>query len=451
MDQSLFWIALVGGEIFAVVFILLFIAWFLAMRQKGRDRQAINELVSRWASQRDTRKETLKSMLGSNYALSGSCLERTAAALLNAELRLVNIFSQVYLQRMADEAAVFDKSIGASVDAYHKLSGSGETTALESADEPGLEAEDSVRATVEEVDDEDELGFLRAENKRLTEELRVTMETMSRMLNEYSTMFASDGEEEVNVVMDVDEVKADMAAAEESPEAAGESQVYEAEPEAVASLEENPTELAGDEEWVERGITEATNTEAQSAEPEMPLEESPVSEQVNPDEILAAAAAAEVKLEAEATIEADLSAVADVLGMVDTTDSAEAALQEIAVEEPEQVEAVGSPYGLLEDAEEGEDKGPLDPIADLDESLGDTVVDDIDALLTATQETQPTAVENDSAEPPSEAMKAVGDLNEDFADLFDGEEVAGEMAADERVVEDLFDLTAEERPTEKEV
>lgn len=445
MNQTLFWIALAGGEVFVVVFILLFIAWFLGMRQKGRDRRAINELVSRWASTRDTRKETLKSMLGSNYALSGPDLERTATELLNAEVRLVNIFSQVYLQRLADEAAVFDKSIGASVDVYHTLSGSSQTTTLESVSEPEEVVEESTSTITEEVEDEDELSHLRAENKRLTEELRVTMETMSRMLNEYSTMFASDGQQEVNVVMDVDAEAADAPIV---------SDVEQAGSAAVTLIDANPSELP-DGDTAEVGVVpEAMVADGQSAEPEEPSEqEASASESVDPDEILAASATAEIE-EVETNIEDDLSAVADVLEMVNpAADGEEVASTAAPVDEPEMVETAGSPYDLLEDAEniDGQDPGVL--IADLEEAVNETEVDDIDALLAVTQEEQ-AVLADDAAEPRVESVDDAGDINEDFADLFDTEEaldegVVSESVGEEVLDEELFDLPSEETVTEK--
>jgi hypothetical protein len=60
----------------------------------------------------------------------------------------------------------------AALAPYYELEGGGIVVAQEQADE-----------------DTSELENLRAENQRLSDELSVTMETMSRMLNEYSTMF----------------------------------------------------------------------------------------------------------------------------------------------------------------------------------------------------------------------------------------------------------------------
>ena len=47
-------------------------------------------------------------------------------------------------------------------------------------------------------DEHAEIERLKAENERLSEELRVTMDTMGRMLNEYSSMFAGGAENDVD-------------------------------------------------------------------------------------------------------------------------------------------------------------------------------------------------------------------------------------------------------------
>lgn len=445
MEQSLFWVALAGGEIFAVIFILLFIAWLLGVRQKGRDRKAINELLTRWSARRDVRKEALKDMLGSNYALSGPGLERAAAELLNAELRLVNVFSQVYLQRMADKAAVFDKNIDGVADAYHQLSGAGQTTTTaDTSETDSLPVDDTEDAAEEDVG-QDDLSILRSENSRLTEELRVTMETMGRMLNEYSTIFASDGQKEVNVVMDVDEPGVEETAAEvsaDAPEVSTASQVEDGAATAD-SPDGNADETAADEEQDEVPPQATAADHAEAMDLEVTEGEAEVSESVDPDEILAAAAITETAPAAEeVNSDVDLTDGSDV---ADADEDKAVSFTHAAQDEPVaasvQPAETGSHNDLLEEVVGDDDSDAQVAATNLAEPDGDAVIDDIDALLAASQVEQPDATDLDQAEPSVKTTEAGGDLNDELADLFDGEEA---------MEEDLLDLTATKKPAEKE-
>lgn len=78
-------------------------------------------------------------------------------------------------------AARFDADLYAALEPYHALAG-------------GMQAEQAPSQPGEA--DETGLEALRQENERLSEELRITMETMSRMLNEYSTMFSGEPPED---------------------------------------------------------------------------------------------------------------------------------------------------------------------------------------------------------------------------------------------------------------
>lgn len=95
------------------------------------------------------------------------------SAMLLAETVLLQRFANIYIERDALAAAQFDSDVTAALAPYHELPGGGEAV----AGEPGMV-------------DPSELDALRAENKSLSDELSVTMGTISRMLNEYSSMFA---------------------------------------------------------------------------------------------------------------------------------------------------------------------------------------------------------------------------------------------------------------------
>lgn len=444
MEQSLFWVALAGGEILAVVFILLFIAWLLGIRQKGRDRKAVNELLTRWSSRRDVRKEALKDMLGGNYALSGTSLERAAAELLNAELRLVNIFSQVYLQRMADKAAVFDKNIDGVADAYHQLSGAGQAITTADKNEPDSVPEDDAEATAEEDVSEEDIRILRSENSRLTEELRVTMETMGRMLNEYSTIFSSDGQKEVNVVMDVDEPVAEEGAADTStsadaPEASAASPVEDVA--AAATPPDGNADAITAAEGQDEVPSQTVADPVEAIDLEVAEGQEAASELVDPDEILAAAATTEAgSVVADVDVEAERPDDSDVAGEDEATSVPPTSKDEPAAASAQSA-GTGSPDELLEEVGGHDDSDAQGATTNLAEPDGDAVIDDIDALLAASQVEQPGVADPDEAESLAEMTETGGDLNDDLADLFDGEEV---------MEEDQLDLTATKAPVHKE-
>jgi hypothetical protein len=132
-------------------------------------------LIAKIKQGKAEREQTLTQFLSQQAGLSGAALEKAKVAMLRAELGFLQRLDGVYRKRDADALARFDAELFAAVEPYH-----------------GLEID--VGGTIDAVDgepaDSAELEHLRKENKRLSDELTITMETMSRMLNEYSTMFA---------------------------------------------------------------------------------------------------------------------------------------------------------------------------------------------------------------------------------------------------------------------
>ncbi|MDH5453357.1 MAG: hypothetical protein OEX14_08405, partial [Paracoccaceae bacterium] len=81
----------------------------------------------------------------------------------------------IYQSRDAAAAEQFDADLAAALIAYHQL----QNTAAPAAEAPDVKVIDAT-----------ELNDLRAENQRLADELSATMQTMSRMLNEYTSIFS---------------------------------------------------------------------------------------------------------------------------------------------------------------------------------------------------------------------------------------------------------------------
>ena len=164
--------AILAGELLLVLLVLLSYAWFRNRALQRRDAKAVRVLATRIKNTRNEREARIARFLSEQMGISGEAQEQAKTAMLRAELLLLQRFAGVYRKRDAGAAAQFDIDLAAALAPYYELDGGGVVVTHEQPNE-----------------DASELDSLRAENQRLSDELGVTMETMSRMLNEYSTMF----------------------------------------------------------------------------------------------------------------------------------------------------------------------------------------------------------------------------------------------------------------------
>jgi hypothetical protein len=168
-------LAALVGELVLLVLVLLTVSWVRNRAARRRDAKAMQALVGRVRNTKAEREATLTRVLRDNFGLEGDALGATVSALLRHEIGILQRFVGIYGSRDAGAAALFDNDVVAAIAPYHGLAGG-----VGSA------------APLTDIDriDTAELEALRKENRRLSDELRITMETMSRMLNEYSTMFS---------------------------------------------------------------------------------------------------------------------------------------------------------------------------------------------------------------------------------------------------------------------
>lgn len=172
-----------GAELVLVVLGLLSVSWLRNRAARRRDVKAMAALVARVRKGKAERLAALRTFLQDRLGLEDDARDQLAAALRHTELTMLKRFVAVYRGRDAATAGRFDNDLYEAIAPYHELSGATVVTA-----EPARPA----------IVDPTELEALREENQRLSDELKITMETMSRMLNEYSTMFS--GNEPVPVV-----------------------------------------------------------------------------------------------------------------------------------------------------------------------------------------------------------------------------------------------------------
>jgi hypothetical protein len=168
------WLGLIIGELVFVVLVLLFAAWLRERGARARARKAVEELVDKVKAGRVSREDAVRAFLGERFGLSAGELDAAAVPIVREETKLYQAFANLYLRRDSAAAAAFDLSFEAAVQPYWALSGGS-----------------AGPAHTETGADPVEIARLEDENKRLAEELQITMDTMTRMLSEYSAVFGS--------------------------------------------------------------------------------------------------------------------------------------------------------------------------------------------------------------------------------------------------------------------
>ena len=174
-ETMLIMYAALGAELLLLLFVLLTVSWFRKQAARRRDGKAIRALVARIRKGKTEREAAIERFLSDGMGLSGEPLARAKTDVLRAQLVLLQRFAAIYQSRDAAAAEQFDADLAAALIAYHQL----QNTAAPAAEAPDVTVIDAT-----------ELNDLRAENKRLADELSATMQTMSRMLNEYTSIFS---------------------------------------------------------------------------------------------------------------------------------------------------------------------------------------------------------------------------------------------------------------------
>ncbi len=164
-------------ELLLLVLVLLVVAWLNSRGARRRDAKAAAALIARVKTAKPERAAAIEAFLTTRMGMEGSALAETKTAMLRGELTLLQRFAAIYKKHDAAAAARFDVDVVTALEPYFTLS-----AAANAADDPSSD---------------EAIEILRDENKRLSDELKITMDTMSRMLNEYSTMFGDTDEAKV--------------------------------------------------------------------------------------------------------------------------------------------------------------------------------------------------------------------------------------------------------------
>lgn len=167
------WLMLLGE--LAVVFLLGCLAFiYLAMRRKSQDRKAAYTLAAAVKRGEQHRIEEIRKWLESRYQYQNEALDKMVDDLVKGEREFYQTLIDLYLQRDASALVKVNVVVEKLTDLYRSLK---------------LPQTSVVENTGNGDDTDAKTTSLREENKRLTEELRVTMDSIGRMLHEYSTMF----------------------------------------------------------------------------------------------------------------------------------------------------------------------------------------------------------------------------------------------------------------------
>ena len=231
---------LMAGELLIGLSLLSGFLISFGVIKKNKIRQAAHHLAARVESDKESRKERLKNRLAGQYRYAGEDLKKAIHDLSQAEMHLYQNIINSYLKQDVNGFQQVDVDVDNLVLAYQGLK----------LPEAGAGGASETETTGEE---DAEIQRLKDENERLTEELGVTMDTMARMLNEYSSMYAggSDNQLDKGQIMEMFQEEQDVSQAEEETEEPNvESVQQDEQPSAVGEIEidkASESDIDGDE------------------------------------------------------------------------------------------------------------------------------------------------------------------------------------------------------------
>jgi hypothetical protein len=165
--------AMIVAEVMLGLLVLSGLMLLFTLFRKQRIRKAANHLAGRVQSDKEKRTERLKKLLQERYQMQSPQLDQTLHGIMQTEMTLFQNLLNGFLKDDQLSLQQIDVDVENLVLGYQALGG----YVSEAGNPEGGASSDEVET-------------LKEENERLAEELKVTMDTMGRMLNEYSTMFA---------------------------------------------------------------------------------------------------------------------------------------------------------------------------------------------------------------------------------------------------------------------
>ncbi|MCP3664570.1 MAG: hypothetical protein GY696_19115 [Gammaproteobacteria bacterium] len=167
------------GEVLLATTLISVVLVVLFFIRKRRDHSAAHKLISHIKDDSARRRMETEKIISEHFGLGGDSLHGTVSSINKQETVFYQNMINIYLKRDAAALENLNIAFEGAIDPYRtlepSLGGGGDTVGVEGSGESDLEAE---------------IERLTNENHNLSEELKITMDTMGRMLKEYSTMFA---------------------------------------------------------------------------------------------------------------------------------------------------------------------------------------------------------------------------------------------------------------------
>lgn len=196
------------GELLLVTSIVSVGLILHAVVKKKRDRVSAHKLIGRIKQDESRRQDETRDLLGGHFGLQGESLDELVNKICHEEKLFYQKLINLYLKRDAAALEVLHVAFEGATEPYRTLQ------------LPAAEGKPQ-RSELDGGDESGELKLLREQNERLSEELRITMDTMGRMLNEYSSMYSGGADAELDKEKLLDMFKAE-AASRPTPEQAAE-------------------------------------------------------------------------------------------------------------------------------------------------------------------------------------------------------------------------------------
>lgn len=238
-----------------------------AVIRKQKAYKAAQELVERIRLDMQPRSQRLRQKLSNAFGYQGDVLEQTLHQLNRIEKQLYQNIINGFLKRDLTAFKQIDVDVDNLVLAYQGL-------------EPSSRADSAADETATSDTDKLEFERLHADNQRLSEELKVTMDTMARMISEYAMMFAAEtGEQEDKEQVILVDDQIDARASEHQ-----DGSLYTDDPAEVGNVDQ--TSSGGETQGEDSAIFSSDGTvEDSDDEPVVPDETGSMEEQAG-DEVL---------------------------------------------------------------------------------------------------------------------------------------------------------------------
>lgn len=235
------------GELLLITAVMSVFLMTGSLRRKSRDHVAALALIGQIKDKEESRLEETRALVGRIHGTSDTEADELAISIQNGELAHYQILVDSYIKRDAAAFRGVCESFEAATDPYRKMEHAQESTS------------DDVEV---QIVDPGEFGILKEEKERLAEELKITMETMGRMLSEYACMYAGGAVEELDKESIANMYSADEAGFEEEEDGAIEDTALSGEPDADAATLSDDADIPElDQEWIEEAV-KASESEA---------------------------------------------------------------------------------------------------------------------------------------------------------------------------------------------